>query len=670
MLTAQLLGNACLGILLALVVLRSDHRRRDNQLLALTFMVDNLLLLGLTAAVSTGAALTSPPLIRFALVCRVLLVHPLFEFARAFPTGRTPPRLLYALIPSTAAWFQTWSPLVFFLPYATFVALAFAHNLRKVERRVDAQGVRIIAGAVMARWLFELIMLSLQAPAPALFEWLFLFDMGILSFVFKAILAFVVLRHGFFRVQGVLAEVALWAAFGLTLLGLIAAIDELALAVVLPPARRVILLLAGVTPCILLALLHGTRPQIEAALLSPLDPHRGKLRNVLERVMRETANRVEPSSLCSLTTNALEELSGGQAAFLAQPSTRGPGFGFHMHGAVSLSTELAEQLEATALAYVSRLDAGALTPELHRMLEQQQIDLLVPVRFQHTLLGALALRSVELDRDTAKTCVALADNLATMLTHAALHEHAYRLQSEIEVTRHLATLGSFAAAFAHDIRTPLTSLRINLQMIRSDAPLNDTLRECADIALEELQRLSEYVTNVLDFSKPVRLQMDSIDIERLLLQTADRLEPLFAARRIQIDVQVGPQRLPPVLGDVARIRRVLFNLLENAADASQPGKVVRLCARVVDGERIAIDVCDSGCGIQAQDLESLFDPFFTTRAEGTGLGLAIAKKLVLAHAGEITVKSELARGSTFSVLLPTGSPVPASTALSRGVTAG
>jgi signal transduction histidine kinase len=97
---------------------------------------------------------------------------------------------------------------------------------------------------------------------------------------------------------------------------------------------------------------------------------------------------------------------------------------------------------------------------------------------------------------------------------------------------------------------------------------------------------------------------------------------------------------------------VLVNLLENAAAASQPGATICVQLRRLDDGRVAFDVSDRGCGIAAGDLEHIFDPFFTTRLDGTGLGLAIAKKLVLAHAGELRVHSEESRGSTFTVVLP------------------
>jgi signal transduction histidine kinase len=99
------------------------------------------------------------------------------------------------------------------------------------------------------------------------------------------------------------------------------------------------------------------------------------------------------------------------------------------------------------------------------------------------------------------------------------------------------------------------------------------------------------------------------------------------------------------------MKQVLWNLVENAAKASPDGATIALHTRA-DGERVAIDVVDQGSGIAAADLPRIFEPFFTTRPDGTGLGLAICQKVVRAHAGEIRVQSEPARGSTFTVLLP------------------
>jgi signal transduction histidine kinase len=128
------------------------------------------------------------------------------------------------------------------------------------------------------------------------------------------------------------------------------------------------------------------------------------------------------------------------------------------------------------------------------------------------------------------------------------------------------------------------------------------------------------------------------------------MEPILAGRKLSL-LREHDGALPAVRGDAQRIRQVLWNLLDNAAKASDDGSEIVLRTRAVDA-RVAVEVSDRGKGIADGDLPRIFEPFFTTRPDGTGLGLAICQKLVRAHSGEIQVRSAPGKGSTFTVLLP------------------
>jgi signal transduction histidine kinase len=247
----------------------------------------------------------------------------------------------------------------------------------------------------------------------------------------------------------------------------------------------------------------------------------------------------------------------------------------------------------------------------------------------------------------------LADNLAMKLAHHVLYERSFALQREVDASRRLVALGSFAAAIAHDIRTPLTSVKMNLQMLRAYRDLDDDMRESADIALEEVHRMNDYVSGILDYAKPVQLCSSETDLSCLIEETARTLQPLLEARKLALQCNVAEScALPRVRADASRMKQVLVNLLENAADASAPGAVISISAGAVDSDHVEIRVSDQGHGIEAINLTKVFEPFFTTRKEGTGLGLAIVRKLVRAHDGEVRVDSALGSGSTFTVLLP------------------
>jgi signal transduction histidine kinase len=223
--------------------------------------------------------------------------------------------------------------------------------------------------------------------------------------------------------------------------------------------------------------------------------------------------------------------------------------------------------------------------------------------------------------------------------------------SELDDARRLAALGQFAAAIAHDIRTPLTSISLNVQILRQKLQLSDDDREHLDIALEELARLDKSVAEILDFAKPVKLAPQSIDVAELIETTARGLTPVLFEKGVKLEC-VPPAELPSVQGDPQRLRQVLVNLVGNAAEASTPGAQVTVRAKPADKAHVAIEVEDRGRGIKAADLPRIFEPFFTTRPDGTGLGLAICHKVVRAHGGELQVRSIVGEGSTFTILLP------------------
>ena len=260
------------------------------------------------------------------------------------------------------------------------------------------------------------------------------------------------------------------------------------------------------------------------------------------------------------------------------------------------------------------------------------------------LVGAFAIEGGLIDRDTYVVARDLAARVALVVER-------HQAVAELEDAKRLAALGQFAAAIAHDIRTPLTSISLNVQILRRKLQLSDDDREHLDIALQELARLDKSVAEILDFAKPVKLTPQPIDVGELIEATTRGLSPVLSEKGVALRCE--PQgELPQVNGDPQRLRQVLVNLVGNAADASTPGTEVTVRAKPADAAHIAIEVEDHGRGIKADDLPRIFEPFFTTRPDGTGLGLAICHKVVRAHGGDIQVRSALGEGSTFTILLP------------------
>jgi two-component system, NtrC family, sensor histidine kinase HydH len=208
---------------------------------------------------------------------------------------------------------------------------------------------------------------------------------------------------------------------------------------------------------------------------------------------------------------------------------------------------------------------------------------------------------------------------------------------------------------AHEIRNPLSSLDIHVQLLEEDLDaLAPQLREQFAPRLEiihgELHRLENIVEQFLRLASPSELDLEAIEIQRIVKHVCDLLRPEAADRRIEILTTVEDP-MPQVMGDPVRLTQALLNLVINALQAvEREGRIeVRASA---SPEALSLEVQDSGPGIPAERLAAIFDPYFTTKAEGSGLGLWIAQQIVTAHGGTLRVQNGARTGAIFTVLLP------------------
>jgi signal transduction histidine kinase len=177
---------------------------------------------------------------------------------------------------------------------------------------------------------------------------------------------------------------------------------------------------------------------------------------------------------------------------------------------------------------------------------------------------------------------------------------------------------------------------------------NEVAREVAGFIASEVDRTNSLITRFLDFARPLRIRPDQTD----LTQTLDRAVAAAVREKPQIAIykNYAPE-IPPFPFDAELMERVFFNLILNAAQATEPGGAVTVKTRQAESA-VEVSVIDRGTGIDPKDLDAIFNPFFTTKPEGVGLGLAIVSKIVDQHGGKIAVESEPGKGSVFHVLLP------------------
>jgi two-component system sensor histidine kinase FlrB len=227
---------------------------------------------------------------------------------------------------------------------------------------------------------------------------------------------------------------------------------------------------------------------------------------------------------------------------------------------------------------------------------------------------------------------------------------ATRLQQQLEHHKRLSAMGEMAAGLAHQLRTPLaTALLHAANLSRPDLEEADRAR-FSERVRERLKHLERMIQDMLMFVRSQPVGDEIFPLDAVLRDVAQILEPQMTARSLRFGLEGGETDVR-LHGSRKAIIGVLVSLLENAMQATEAGGCVSLSATAV-GAAVAIDVRDSGRGIDPEIQERLFEPFFTTRQEGTGLGLAIVRNVVEAHGGEVSVVSSPGTGSVFTLLLP------------------
>jgi signal transduction histidine kinase len=214
----------------------------------------------------------------------------------------------------------------------------------------------------------------------------------------------------------------------------------------------------------------------------------------------------------------------------------------------------------------------------------------------------------------------------------------------------LVAVGEFAASLAHEVRNPLTSIRIDLQRVEEKLPGDSPLRVQLDRALREVQRLDQTVTGALRVARSGTIASDLLDLRVPLQRAIEVATPAFEQCGAALDrIELGTQRLP-VRGDEAALEQLFLNILLNAAQALDAKGEAGVTVSTENGTA-QVDLWDSGSGIPADRLEMVFDPFYSTKKEGTGLGLSVARQIVIAHGGTIHIDSAVDSGTTVSITL-------------------
>jgi signal transduction histidine kinase len=231
------------------------------------------------------------------------------------------------------------------------------------------------------------------------------------------------------------------------------------------------------------------------------------------------------------------------------------------------------------------------------------------------------------------------------------------LEARLHEAEHLSKVGQLASGIAHEIRNPLNYISLAIDHLKEEfqTACPDKSRDLTSIAdniKEEVRKANYMVLNFMNYGRPLKLRCTAIPYHELIAKALPLLTDKLAEQGTRVVTELAAD-LPPLFGDPELLRNCLFNFITNAAQAMPDGGTITLGARYdAASDHFRLTFADQGMGIAEDELEKIFQPYFTTKEAGIGLGLAITERIIKEHGGRIQVTSTPGTGTTFTVLLP------------------
>jgi PAS domain S-box-containing protein len=229
-----------------------------------------------------------------------------------------------------------------------------------------------------------------------------------------------------------------------------------------------------------------------------------------------------------------------------------------------------------------------------------------------------------------------------------------KLEQQLLHTERLATIGEMSAKVAHEIKNPLSSISLNTELLHDEinhynGDKTNEAEEMIQSIMKEVDRLTDISEEYLQFARFPKLELKSASINDMLIELTRFLKEEMFQRNIVLEESYAVD-LPEVLLDENQIRQVFFNVLKNSFDAMPEGGRLDISTGINDNNNVEVCIADSGSGIAEEDIQRIYDPFYSNKVDGTGLGLALTKKTIEVHGGEISCDSTVGVGTTIHLV--------------------
>jgi signal transduction histidine kinase len=422
------------------------------------------------------------------------------------------------------------------------------------------------------------------------------------------------------------------------------------------------------------------RFKTEDALERALFSKRVDYRDTLLRSSRDMVTIVDIKILSDNLVRIIGKSLGiEKVSLLLNNATKGD---FHLEASLGLDLEQPERVllrkEGPLIQLLQRrrepivkeelewVPVGRETPQTIDTMAKLGAELSLPIFLKEKLIGILNLGHKEdktlYSNEDLELLSTLANQAAIAIENARLYENLKQSQDTLRRADRLSSLGLLTAGLAHEIRNPLVAIRTFTQLLPErydDAEFREGFQ---GLALKEVDRICGLINDLLSFARPSKPNVAPEDINDVVDNIARILETQSKEKGVEILRDFG-ESLPKVWIDREQMKQVFMNLILNAIQAMQEGGSISISTRAISrigaepsGEFVQVEVRDTGIGIPEENLQHIFDPFYTSKDEGSGLGLAVSHQIVQEHGGFVTVESTIGKGTAFFVHVPVGKP--------------